>query len=49
MPQLSPLFWVISSFMVMFLLMSMMVIFYESSVMISVINKCEVNLMGWCW
>nr|AEX89031.1 ATP synthase F0 subunit 8 [Austrarchaea sp. Kanangra-Boyd NP]AEX89034.1 ATP synthase F0 subunit 8 [Austrarchaea sp. Kanangra-Boyd NP]AEX89037.1 ATP synthase F0 subunit 8 [Austrarchaea sp. Kanangra-Boyd NP] len=49
MPQLSPLFWVVSSFMVMFLLMSMMVIFYESKVSISVINKCKVSLVEWCW
>nr|AEX88944.1 ATP synthase F0 subunit 8 [Austrarchaea mascordi]AEX88947.1 ATP synthase F0 subunit 8 [Austrarchaea mascordi]AEX88950.1 ATP synthase F0 subunit 8 [Austrarchaea mascordi]AEX88953.1 ATP synthase F0 subunit 8 [Austrarchaea mascordi] len=49
MPQLSPLFWVFSSLMVMFLLMSMMVVFYDKSVNFYVISENGVCLMSWCW
>nr|AEX88917.1 ATP synthase F0 subunit 8 [Austrarchaea binfordae] len=49
MPQLSPLFWVFSSFMVVFLLISMMMIFFMNSVNINKVNKCKVYLMSWCW
>nr|AEX89010.1 ATP synthase F0 subunit 8 [Zearchaea sp. New Zealand] len=49
MPQLSPLFWMFSSFMVVFLLVSMMVIFYVNSVNLDKISKYEIYLMGWYW
>nr|AEX89019.1 ATP synthase F0 subunit 8 [Austrarchaea sp. Willi Willi NP] len=49
MPQLSPLFWVFSSLMIMFLLMSMMVVFYEKMVDFNSVNECKILLMKWCW
>nr|AEX88992.1 ATP synthase F0 subunit 8 [Austrarchaea platnickorum]AEX88995.1 ATP synthase F0 subunit 8 [Austrarchaea platnickorum]AEX88998.1 ATP synthase F0 subunit 8 [Austrarchaea platnickorum] len=49
MPQLSPLFWVFSSFMVVFLLVSMMVIFYVNGMNLNKIYGCNVYLMKWYW
>nr|AEX89001.1 ATP synthase F0 subunit 8 [Austrarchaea smithae]AEX89004.1 ATP synthase F0 subunit 8 [Austrarchaea smithae]AEX89007.1 ATP synthase F0 subunit 8 [Austrarchaea smithae] len=49
MPQLSPLFWVFSSLMVVFLLMSMMVVFYEKSVNLNKFDLSKVQMMKWCW
>nr|AEX88869.1 ATP synthase F0 subunit 8 [Austrarchaea judyae] len=49
MPQLSPLFWMVSSIMVMFLLMSMMVVFYMNNMSFNEVNKYEVYFMNWCW
>nr|AEX88977.1 ATP synthase F0 subunit 8 [Austrarchaea milledgei] len=49
MPQLSPLYWMISSLMVLFLLMSMMVVFFMNSVDSSSVESCNVCLMNWYW
>nr|AEX88893.1 ATP synthase F0 subunit 8 [Austrarchaea raveni]AEX88896.1 ATP synthase F0 subunit 8 [Austrarchaea raveni]AEX88899.1 ATP synthase F0 subunit 8 [Austrarchaea raveni] len=49
MPQLSPLYWMVSSIMVMFMLMSMVMVFYMKNTNLSKLNKCNVNLMIWCW
>nr|AEX88815.1 ATP synthase F0 subunit 8 [Austrarchaea aleenae]AEX88818.1 ATP synthase F0 subunit 8 [Austrarchaea aleenae]AEX88821.1 ATP synthase F0 subunit 8 [Austrarchaea aleenae] len=49
MPQLSPLFWMSSSVMVVFLLVSMMMVFYLKSVSFCEVNEYKVYLMNWCW
>nr|AEX88971.1 ATP synthase F0 subunit 8 [Austrarchaea milledgei] len=49
MPQLSPLFWVTSSFMVMFLLVSMMVVFYMNNMDFNSVESCDICLMNWYW
>nr|AEX88926.1 ATP synthase F0 subunit 8 [Austrarchaea christopheri] len=49
MPQLSPLFWVFSSFMVVFLLMSMVVIFFVNKVNFKEVVSGEIYMMKWYW
>nr|AEX88800.1 ATP synthase F0 subunit 8 [Austrarchaea alani]AEX88803.1 ATP synthase F0 subunit 8 [Austrarchaea alani]AEX88806.1 ATP synthase F0 subunit 8 [Austrarchaea alani] len=49
MPQLSPLFWMVSSVMIMFLLVSMMMVFYLKSMSFYKVDEYKVNLMNWCW
>nr|AEX88851.1 ATP synthase F0 subunit 8 [Austrarchaea harmsi]AEX88854.1 ATP synthase F0 subunit 8 [Austrarchaea harmsi]AEX88860.1 ATP synthase F0 subunit 8 [Austrarchaea harmsi] len=49
MPQLSPLMWIVSSFMVMFLLMSMIMVFYVNSSSYVKVDSGEIYLMNWCW
>nr|AEX88878.1 ATP synthase F0 subunit 8 [Austrarchaea nodosa]AEX88884.1 ATP synthase F0 subunit 8 [Austrarchaea nodosa]AEX88890.1 ATP synthase F0 subunit 8 [Austrarchaea nodosa] len=49
MPQLSPLFWMFSTTMVLFLLMSMMMVFYMHVISFNKVNDCSICLMNWCW
>nr|AEX88983.1 ATP synthase F0 subunit 8 [Austrarchaea monteithi]AEX88986.1 ATP synthase F0 subunit 8 [Austrarchaea monteithi] len=49
MPQLGPLFWVISFLVVILLLLSLMKIFYLNGLWINKVNSVSLKMMGWCW
>nr|AEX88833.1 ATP synthase F0 subunit 8 [Austrarchaea dianneae]AEX88836.1 ATP synthase F0 subunit 8 [Austrarchaea dianneae]AEX88839.1 ATP synthase F0 subunit 8 [Austrarchaea dianneae] len=49
MPQLSPLFWMFSTLMIVFLLVSMMMVFYMNGINFNSIDGSKVYFMNWCW
>nr|AEX88842.1 ATP synthase F0 subunit 8 [Austrarchaea dianneae]AEX88845.1 ATP synthase F0 subunit 8 [Austrarchaea dianneae]AEX88848.1 ATP synthase F0 subunit 8 [Austrarchaea dianneae] len=49
MPQLSPLFWMFSTLMIVFLLVSMMMVFYMNSINFNSVDGSSVYFMNWCW
>nr|AEX88911.1 ATP synthase F0 subunit 8 [Austrarchaea sp. QLD] len=49
MPQLSPLFWINSFLMMVFVVISMVFIFYMNNMCCYKMYNKETKLMDWCW